>query len=132
MEAAAKGMLAMKLEIELILTSPLVRAKETAVIVAEALGLKEQFVVCPALSGGKTPADVVKALKKQIGQAQRVLAVGHQPDLGRLVSYLTTGQEKLTVNFKKGGLCKLIADTLKPGQCAHLEWLLTPGQLKKM
>jgi phosphohistidine phosphatase len=63
---------------------------------------------------------------------QRVLLVGHEPDLSRLVSVLISGGSDGAIELKKGGLCKLTVDRLAFGQCATLNWLLTPKQLRQL
>jgi phosphohistidine phosphatase len=63
---------------------------------------------------------------------EKILLVGHEPDLSRLISVLATGTLQLQLDFKKGGLCKLEAETLRAGPCATLVWLLTPKQMKLM
>ena len=55
-----------------------------------------------------------------------MLLVGHEPDLGRLISVLVTGKRGLAVAVKKGGLCKLEIGTLQYGRCATLQWLVPP------
>ena len=61
-----------------------------------------------------------------------MLLVGHKPFLGRLVALLSTGNTSLDIDFKKGGLCKLEAESLHYGRCAKLVWLLTPRQMELM
>ena len=63
---------------------------------------------------------------------QRVLLVGHEPDLSRLISLLITGNSEALIELKKGGLCKLTAEKLNFGKCATLNWLLTPKQLRSI
>jgi len=117
---------------DLILSSPLVRAKQTAEIVAAALKLKKRVTYANALA----PGGVASILLRQLGRVKpapkRILLVGHEPDLSRLISVLVTGGPRLQLDLKKGGLCKLEAETLRAGPCATLVWLLTPKQLKRL
>lgn len=119
-------------EFDLILSSPLVRAKQTAEIVAKELKLKK----CLRFTNALAPGGAVTILLRQLGREkpapQKVLLVGHEPDMSRLISLLVTGGPQLQVDFKKGGLCKLEAEKLRAGQCAKLIWLLTPKQMKMM
>ena len=62
----------------------------------------------------------------------RVLLVGHEPNLSELISLLVSGDASLNLAMKKGGLCKLSAEALSPRRCATLEWLLTPKQMGLM
>jgi hypothetical protein len=52
--------------------------------------------------------------------------------LSSLISLLVSGDASFAVVMKKGGLCKLSTESLKPGRCATLEWLLTPKQMALM
>jgi phosphohistidine phosphatase SixA len=58
-----------------------------------------------------------------------VLLVGHEPYLSGLISLLCTGGPDLALTMKKGGLCRLGVEVLSCGQCATLEWLLSPRVL---
>ena len=60
---------------------------------------------------------------------KNVLLVGHEPQLSGLISLCLTGTLDLRMEMKKGGLCKLVMDSLAPGQWAVLAWLLTPKQM---
>jgi len=58
-----------------------------------------------------------------------LLLVGHEPYLSQLIAVLIGG-EKMRMDFKKGGLCCISAESLTFGRCATLEWLLTPKMLR--
>jgi len=62
----------------------------------------------------------------------QVLVVGHEPGLSRLISVLTSGQARTSIDLKKGALCKLTAAALEYDRCATLEWLLTSRQLRRV
>jgi phosphohistidine phosphatase len=64
--------------------------------------------------------------------AQKILLVGHEPDLSGLLSRLLTGNAQMKTDFAKGGLAKLEIEKLRDGKCATLAWLLTPAQMKLM
>lgn len=119
-------------DFDLILSSPLVRAKQTAEIVAKKLKLKKSLRFTNALAPGGAVAILLRQLGREKPAPQRVLLVGHEPDMSRLISLLVTGGPQLQVDFKKGGLCKLEAEKLRASQCAKLVWLLTPKQMKMM
>ena len=57
---------------------------------------------------------------------ESVLLVGHEPYLSGFIALLCAGDGGLRLALKKGGLCRLDAETLRHGQCATLEWLFTP------
>lgn len=132
MRRAARGMKAMELSFDLILSSPYTRAKQTAEIVANIFGLEKKLEFSPALAADGNPKDLVEELRRRQGKRKRVVLVGHEPYLGRLISLLVSGSTSLPITLKKGGLCKLSIDTMRYGRCANLEWLLTPRQMRRM
>ena len=128
----ADAMEAMGLTFDLILSSPYVRARQTAEIVAEVLGLKKKLEFSESLTPDGDDQALVALLNKIAPQPKSVLLVSHEPFLSGLVSKLTTGDGRIAIDFKKGGLCKLEVEVLRPGRCATLAWLLTPRQMGLM
>ena len=136
MRAAADGMRALGLRFDVILTSPLVRAVETAAIVAEAYDGKPEPQQLPALAGGASPAGVVRALRP-FARHEHVAIVGHEPGLSGLASLLLTGSTTAaTIELKKGGMIAIETGQLLRGSgsggSAALLWLATPRQLRRM
>jgi phosphohistidine phosphatase len=131
MREAAIGMTRLVAGFDVILTSPLVRARQTADIVAEVFDCEKSVKECQALAPGGSPPEVFAAIKKS-RRAERVLLVGHQPDLGELVSLLVWGSDQVSVPLKKGGLCRVDVTEMPPRSLGTLEWLLTPKQLRLM
>ena len=117
---------------DLILSSPLVRAKQTAEIVAKELNARKCLRFTSALAPGGSAVNLVRQLEREKPAPDTVLLVGHEPDMSRLVSLFATGGLQLQMDFKKGGLCKLEIEKLSAGKCAKLIWLLTPKQMKAM
>jgi phosphohistidine phosphatase len=128
----AKAMLKLGLEFDWIFSSPYARARETAEIVAEILKPEKQIELRDELIAERSGKELAKLLSSRPKSAQRVLIVGHEPDLSRFISVLLTGKPDSRVVMKKGGLCKLQISQIRWGACAILEWLLTPGQLIRM
>jgi phosphohistidine phosphatase len=128
MHQIAEAMLGMELKFDVILSSPYVRAAKTAQIVANELD--EEVTFTDALLPDGSPPDLIAEINDE--KPQRVLLVGHEPDLGRLVSVLITGGTDAAIELKKGSLCKLTSDKLTFGQCATLNWLLSPRQLRSL
>src|SRR6266404_6053326 len=129
----AAGMRALKLPVDVILTSPLRRARETAEVVAAEHDLDEtSVIVTPALA----PAAAREALFAAIGshaRADGIVVVGHQPDLGELASVLLVGTPGLVpLPFKKAGLAGISVVSLPPRGAGTLEFFLTPGQLRRI
>ena len=124
----AEAMLAMELKFDLILSSPYVRAAETAKIVAGELD--EEVTFTNFLLPEGNPLELIREINDN--KPQSVLLVGHEPDLSRLMSLLISGESEAAIELKKGGLSKLTAEKLMFGQCATLHWLLTPKQLRSL
>jgi phosphohistidine phosphatase len=129
----AAALRAMALRFDAILSSPLVRAQETAGIVAAGLKIKTE----PAPVDELKPAGDMKKLIQRIAALapppENILLVGHEPDLSQLISLLVTGKTTAGFALKKSGLAKLeIEKELRAGKCAILAWLLTPGQMELM
>lgn len=118
--------------VDVILTSPLVRARQTAEIAALALGIADRVDVCPPLAPGASPAELVRALGERCTEEHRAMLVGHEPDLGRLISLLVCGDDGGGFRMKKAGLTKLVVDRLAPTRCAVLEWHLWPRHMLRM
>lgn len=132
LEQIADAMAAMGLSFDLILASPYVRARQTAEIVGDTLGVKKKLEFSESLTPGGDPKSLIAALNKLEPRMANVLLVGHEPYLSELISTLTSGDSPVAIDFKKGGLCKLEVETLRPGRCATLAWLLTPRQMGLM
>jgi phosphohistidine phosphatase len=111
--AAGSALHALGVKIDACLTSPRVRATETARIACEPLGVEPQLE--PKLSGGPFDAEALAA-----GLGDEVLLVGHDPDFSMAVHDLTGAQ----VRMKKGGLAGL--------QKGELIVLMRPGELKRI
>ena len=124
----AKGMKALGLEFDLVLSSPYVRTKQTAEIVAEYLKAEKKLEFSKALEPGGDPAELMRFLNHR-HRLKGPLLVGHEPYLSSLISMLISGSPRAYITMKKGGLCKLSADGLKYDRCASLRWLFTPKQL---
>jgi phosphohistidine phosphatase len=118
--------------VDLILTSPFLRARQSAEVAAVALGMAGGIEVCPALSAGASPSAIVRAIAERCQEDHRVMIVGHEPDLGRLVSVLVCGDDGAGFRMKKAGLTKLAVDGLEVGRCAVLEWHLWPRHMLRM
>jgi len=128
----AAAMKKLERDFDLILSSPFLRAKQTAEIVAGELKLKKRLKISNALASGGSAAILLRQLERHRPAPGKVLLVGHEPDLSRLISLLVTGSLDLQMDFKKAGLCKLETEKLHAGKCATLVWLLTPKQMKMM
>jgi phosphohistidine phosphatase len=122
----------MDLSFDVILSSPFLRTRQTAEIVAGELKIKPRLVCVAELQPG-APAEKLIQLTAAVKARQKtVLLVGHEPDLGELISLLVTGATGAGFALKKGGLAKLEIENLHTGKCATLAWLLNPRLMKLM
>jgi phosphohistidine phosphatase len=127
-----EAMAALELSFDLILSSPHLRAKQTAEIVAEAFRARKKPELLDSLTPESDPKTLIEHLHGLQPAPESVLLVGHEPYLSGLISRLVSGNVGLAVELKKGGLCRLTTESLKCGRCATLEWLLTPKQMELM
>jgi phosphohistidine phosphatase len=128
MKRAASGLAALGIRAPMVFTSPLVRARETAAILAEALpGARVE--VCDLLAPGVDAAALAAFLDRRSESAPAML-VGHEPDLSEVLSeWLTGSPARLATRFRKGAVACVLAGTLPPQGRATLEWLMTADQL---
>jgi phosphohistidine phosphatase len=129
MKAAALGMHALKMKVDLVLSSPLVRARQTAEIAAAALGGSNNVTLTKNLTPDADTETLIAELAQKYSSRKDIMLVGHEPDLGRLASVLLIGTSDLPVVFKKGGLMALELDSAPGKRGATLKWFLTARQL---
>jgi phosphohistidine phosphatase len=126
-----KWMRKKKFGFDVIATSPLTRAYETAEIIARSLGRKKQLAVWEELAPGGD-LDTICYHAAQSGEDAEVLLTGHEPLLSMLVSRIISGDDSVSLIFAKGGLAKIRNYSLNKRPSGDLEWLLTPGQMMEM
>jgi len=125
--AAAEGLRRLGIEFDGILTSPWLRATQTASILSEVL-------MAPApeplqeLAGDHTVRELLEALA--LRQERNLLLVGHQPLLGDAVAQLLGAAAKCEIDLRKSGACAIHVDAIPPRSPAVLQWLLTSKQLR--
>jgi phosphohistidine phosphatase len=130
MRRVALGLKRLGVAPDIVLSSPLRRAVETAAIVAPVLGGELGIETYVLLAPGHEPTEVLHGLH-HYRKARRLLLVGHQPGLGQLLSHLLTGSSALlAVDLRKGGAAAVAVGTLPPRSAAELHWLLTAKQLR--
>jgi len=117
---------------EVVISSPLLRALQTAQIVTEALELRKKLVLTDHLAPGGNPNALLEQINALEPRAKNILLVGHEPYLSKLIALLATGNTGARLELKKGGLAKLEVKQLRYARCATLAWLLTPKQLGLM
>lgn len=123
MREVAARLMAIGETADVVLTSPLTRASETASILLEAWSPLPKVKVIEALAPGNTPADTMAALAAY-SRTARVALVGHEPDLGELAAWLIGSKRPLP--FKKGGVARIDVDLPARPNSGRLIWLVTP------
>jgi len=131
MRQIAEGLNRLGLELDWIVTSPLVRAVETAEIVAESLGHSVPMDFAEALRPGGSPEALITFLAKHPNR-KRVMVVGHEPDLGEMAARLLGAGRHANLGFKKGGCCLITFNEFPPKSPGQLVWWLTPRVLRKL
>jgi phosphohistidine phosphatase len=131
MREIGEGLRRMGFEVDWIVTSPLVRAAETAGIIAESLASSAPVDVCEAMRPGGAPEDVLAYLAKR-PNCRRVLVVGHEPDLSEMAARLIGAGSHANLAFKKGGCCMISFDEFPPKSPGQLVWWMTPRLLRKL
>jgi phosphohistidine phosphatase len=127
----ARGIKALGVSFDVILTSPYVRALRTAEILAEVYETQKLFETVN-LTPDAPGKDIVEEITQNFSAAQEIALVGHEPSMSELISTLLTGERGMCLELKKAGFCKLTIEKLAFGKCATLNWLLTPKQLGRV
>jgi phosphohistidine phosphatase len=129
MEENAAGIRTLVPQIDLVATSPYTRAVQTAEVFAHAYGDVE-IVELPALAHGGPPEAVRDWLAQRAEEC--IALVGHEPDLGCLISWLVLGTSEPPLSLKKGGAALLRFDDVPDRGRATLRWLAPPRLLRRL
>ena len=124
-KAMARVLLTVGVKPRRLYTSPLLRARQTAEIVAQVLGVK--VTVRKALAPG-FDVDAIATLITGLRNMDEVMFIGHEPDFSTLISQLIGGGD---VIMKKGGVARVDIGVQHPPRGA-LVWLLAPKLIDKL
>ena len=123
-----RGLLAVDVQVDAIISSPLKRATQTAVLVGNELGHEGKLLIDPALRPGASISDFRKLLDKH-AKLEALMVVGHNPNLseflGRVIS--DSGCEA-SVDLKKGAVAKVEMSR----NSGSLQWCMTPRVLRSL
>ena len=122
-----QGLNVLDVAIDEVFTSPLIRAKQTADVLAAGVTGKPAVKLLDALAPGHTAAQVMSQLAKA-AKRRRIALVGHEPDVGELAAHLLGAQR--AVPFKKGGVCRIDVESLTSRRAGSLIWFATPRMLR--
>jgi len=126
-----RGLLRLGVKFDEIWTSPLVRARQTAELLADDMHFRKTIHDVDDLRPGADFTLLAHALG-ELGPKRRLALVGHEPDLGELATWLLTGLRSSAIQFKKGGAACIEADHFDPPSDNLLHWLLTPKQMARL
>lgn len=126
---ASRALARLGIEIDVVLTSPFVRTRQTAEIFAGAFSPHPAVVNVDALTPDGSPTAFVAELEKY-SRKKRVAIVGHEPGIGELASRLLGMRQAM--EFKKGAVCRIDVDDLPPKGPGTLRWFLTPKLLRNL
>lgn len=124
MRRVGKAMAKLQISPDVIVTSPLVRAKQTAKIVAAALKLDGKLVEDQRVAEDFSVEQLAQILADH-AKADAIMLVGHEPDMSALVGRLTGGSD---IDLKKGGLA-LVELQDASSTSGQLQWLVPPKVL---
>jgi len=125
MKKIASALKSLGVDPDLIVSSPYIRAGQTAAVLAKTLNYKEEIAYSDSLVPMGKPDDMIGEINEKYA-VDELMLVGHEPSLSTLASVLITGSPDISINFKKGAICCLSVDDLHYDRKAVLEWLITP------
>lgn len=123
MKIVAKGLSKLKVKADVVLASPLVRARETAEFLVEEFGC--EFKLTDALAPPVTATNVFKSIGRY-PEANQVFLVGHEPDMGMLAAQLLWAGHEFELPFKKAAVCRIDVADMPPTSPGILKWYLPP------
>jgi phosphohistidine phosphatase len=127
MRKAVRGLSRMGVSIDVVLTSPLVRTRQTAEIVAGGLDPRPSLVNLESLAPAGSYAAVLADLEKHARKC-RIALVGHEPMIGEIAARVIGSRH--SIEFKKGAVCRIDVETLPPAGPGELRFLMTPKILR--
>lgn len=128
-EGVARWLAGQGVRFDVIATSQLPRARETAEIVAEAVEYENQILQWKAL---EPEADTLSLLGHltEFFKIQTALLVGHEPELSKMISLLIAGHHHCGISLQRAGMCKLRRVTFYDMPAGELHWLVSPETVK--
>ena len=132
MKQAAAGLNVLDYVPELILSSPLLRARQTAEILLKAFGKSVELKISPALAPSGARQELYHDISLAEKKLKSLMLVGHQPSLGEIAGEIVFGSPEHFVDLKKGGACAIELEGVRGTLKGSLVALLTPSILRKI
>jgi len=114
---------------DVVLTSPLVRARQTADVVASAADPRPSIFVVEALAPGGAFASLMTEIEKYAKRG-RIALVGHEPDIGEVTARLIGARQPIV--YKKGAVCRVDLAAGSSPAPGVLRWFLTPKLMRQL
>jgi len=130
MRQAGLGLKRLQVDFDVIASSPLIRARQTAEIVAEAVKFRQPLDEWDELVPEGAVDGVLQRLR-DFRECKSVLLGGHQPSIGCIASYLVFGDARVSLPFKKGAVFCVQAST-PPPWIGELLWMLPSRMLRQI
>jgi phosphohistidine phosphatase len=116
-------------DVDLMVSSPKKRARQTAEVVAGELGYSEEGIEVTETLEPLAPSEDLIAYLRRFGDRRKVLLAGHLPSLGKIASDLVSEGGDISVHFEMGGVCRIDVEAL-PTHGGDLRWILPPAHLR--
>jgi phosphohistidine phosphatase len=129
MRKASRGLARLDVSFDVILSSPLVRARQTADIVAAASDVTPPIVTIESLAPGGSYQALAADLARHV-RRRRIALVGHEPGIGELAARLIGS--RVPIAFKKGAVCRIDVESLPPADPGSLHWFMTTRILRSI
>ncbi|MGH9521954.1 MAG: phosphohistidine phosphatase SixA [Terriglobales bacterium] len=122
-----RGLAALDTHVDLILSSPLKRASQTASLVANELAYEDKIVLTPSLRPDATYAKFT-ALLDEYARHEAIMVVGHNPNLSEFLGRVIGGGGRAGIELKKGAVARVEVDRRR----GILHWMLTPKTVRTL
>ncbi|GJL65336.1 MAG: phosphohistidine phosphatase SixA [Nitrospirales bacterium] len=130
-QKAVEGLSLMRIQPTHLLSSPYVRARETAEIVQAVFKLPDSIQLCDELVVHHAPA-IIFPILTTFHEEETVICIGHEPHLGQLAALMISGRYLPGLSLKKAGACSIQFEEKPQIGCGRLEWWLRPAQLRQL